>query len=68
MDTFLTPDEIRYLTGRNLKADQVEALRRMGIPFYVNARGSAIVARCVIEGSRDEAPRRKGWTPNVLGG
>ncbi|VVE20369.1 DUF4224 domain-containing protein [Pandoraea cepalis] len=68
MDTFLTPEEIRYLTGRQVKAKQVDALRRMGIPFFVNARGMAIVARVAIEGRATALPVFKGWKPKVLGG
>ncbi|SNU86994.1 Uncharacterised protein [Pandoraea sputorum] len=68
MDTFLSPEEVSYLTGRQLKAKQVDALRKMGIPFFVNARGAAIVARAAIEGRAAPLPVVKGWKPKVMGG
>ena len=73
MDTFLTPDEIRYLTGRKVKAKQVDALRRMGVPFFINACGRAIVARSAIEGrtgssNHAEIAAHTGWHPAVLEG
>lgn len=34
---FLTEDEVAILTGRKIKKLQVEALRKMGVPFFVNA-------------------------------
>lgn len=62
---FLEPSEIHRLTGKAQKAKQVEQLRRMGIPFYVNASGHPIVTRAVIEGSRKEQPAApKTWRPN----
>jgi hypothetical protein len=50
--TFLDLDELRWLTGWAQKSKQIAQLRRMGIPFYVNALGLPIVARSVIEGTR----------------
>jgi hypothetical protein len=41
---FLDDDALRQLTGCAQKAKQVAQLRRMGIPFWVNARGQAVVA------------------------
>ncbi|MDA0573251.1 MULTISPECIES: DUF4224 domain-containing protein [Burkholderia] len=70
---FLSPLELALLTGRKVKSKQVEALRRMGVPFFVNACGRAVVARSAIEG-RTSAPgrsvsgARSGWSPAVLGG
>jgi len=66
-ETFLTPEEIAFLTGRKKRDLQVEALRKMGIPFWVNAVNAPIVARAAIEGRREkvelpEAP----WVPDVL--
>ena len=71
MALFLTPDEIKELTGikqgkkgKSREALQAAALRTMRIPFYVNAVGKPIVARAVIEGSTHkkeaEAPA---WEP-----
>ena len=65
-DIFLTKDEIATLTARKLKRLQIEQLRKMGIPFWVNAVGGPVVARAAIEGRSDAkaaAPARK-WEPN----
>ena len=62
---FLTPEEIAELTGRKVKRLQVEQLRTMGIPFFVNAVGRPIVVRSVLEGKK-EAPQRPKWQSNLL--
>lgn len=62
---FLGNDEITVLTGRKIKSKQIEALRKMGIPYFVNATGHPVVTRTAIEGKKDE-PQPKKWTPNVL--
>jgi hypothetical protein len=54
--TFLEPNEICELTGRKMKSKQIDALRRAGLPFFVNATGHPIVARATIEG-RTAAPQ-----------
>jgi hypothetical protein len=53
-DRFLTADELAELTGRKVKAKQIEVLRRMALPFWVNALGKPVVARVAIEGRRQE--------------
>lgn len=58
MSTFLTKEELVELTGRPQKSKQIEALRKMCIPFYVNAVGKPIVARAIIEGQKTPAPPR----------
>ena len=66
-ETFLTPEEIALLTGRRKKNLQIEALRNMGIPFWVNAVNAPIVARATIEGRRDKVEQPEApWVPNVL--
>ncbi|MCA8034057.1 DUF4224 domain-containing protein [Burkholderia arboris] len=70
---FLSPIELAILTGRKTKSKQIEALRRMGVPFLVNACGRAVVARSTIEGrsnsaDRTESASRAVWNPAVLGG
>jgi hypothetical protein len=66
---FLTDEELVRLTGRKMKSKQIEALRKMAIPFFVNALGQPIVARAQFEpgqkNSTAEAPR-KAWVPRVL--
>lgn len=66
MQTFLDDAELVKLTGRKMKGRQIEALRKMGLPFYVNAMGHAVVARCVIEG-RPEPKKDTPWVPSALG-
>ena len=67
---FLQEDETAVLTGRKQKNLQVEQLRRMGIPFFVNALGRAVVARAAVEGrSVPPAPvtlAKQPWVPQVL--
>jgi hypothetical protein len=55
---FLTADELAELTGRRIKSKQIEALRRMGLPFHVNAVGKPVVPASAIEG-RKQAPSPK---------
>lgn len=66
--TFLDANEIAILTGRKFKSLQIDALRKMGIPFFVNATGHAIVARAAIEGGRSApaAAPKAAWVPRVL--
>lgn len=65
---FLTPDDLRILTARAHRAGQIEALKRMGIPYWVNAAGWPVVARAAVEGGRaarqDSQPDT--WTPKPL--
>ena len=60
MDTFLTTDAVIKLTGRRRKTKQIEALRTMGLPFWINAIGEPVVTIAAVEG-RKEAPREKVW-------
>ncbi|SCX92302.1 protein of unknown function [Nitrosospira sp. Nl5] len=63
---FLTPDEIAKLTGRKVRRLQVEQLRTMGIPFYVNAVGRPVVVRSILESKKEPAQPRERWQPKVL--
>lgn len=60
MDTFLTADAVVRLTGRRRKSKQIEALRTMGLPFWVNAIGEPVIAIAAVEG-RKPAPQEKVW-------
>jgi hypothetical protein len=60
---FLTPEEIAELTGRKVRKLQVEQLRTMGIPFYVNAVGRPVVVRSILENSKAIAPKQKWQSP-----
>src|SRR5260364_305561 len=46
---FLTNDEISHLTARKNKGAQIDALRRMGLPFFVNATSHPVVTRAALE-------------------
>jgi hypothetical protein len=63
---FLTEDEVSVLTGRKVKKLQVEQLRRMGIPFYVNAVGRPVVVRSVLEGRKEQETTKPKWQPRML--
>ena len=61
-DTFLTKEEVAILTGRKVKSKQIEQLRKMALPFWVNAVGVPIIARSTIEGKGQEAsPAKVAW-------
>jgi hypothetical protein len=66
MSPFLDRDELRHLTGRARKADQVRWLRaRPNIRHWINARGEAVVPRGQFDaptGAPAEPPRVK---PNL---
>lgn len=62
---FLTADELRMLTGRARKSGQIAALRKMGVPFLVNAAGVPVVTRAALEGGRPEK-EGKAWMPAIL--
>lgn len=47
---FLSPAELVRLTGRSHARLQIEALRAMGVAFYINAVGRPVVAKVAIEG------------------
>lgn len=68
MSLFISPDDLKELTGFTVKEKQIAQLRRMGIPFFVNGCGRAKVAASVIEGRKQEDPPRQGWKPSVLQG
>lgn len=59
---FLSSEELAVLTGHKLKSYQIEALRGMGIPFFVNAIGRPVVARSAIEGGgKAQAKPKPKW-------
>ena len=62
---FLSPDDLKALTGFATKAKQVEQLRRMGIPFFVNGQGRPVVTVAAIQGEKSEVVATA-WKPAVL--
>jgi len=61
MGVFLTADDLAELTGRKIKSKQIEALRRMGLPFHVNAVGKPVVATAAVEGRKAPPAPEKVW-------
>lgn len=58
-DMFLTKDEVAELTGRKVKSKQVEQLRKMGLPFWVNALNAPVVPRSAVDGRKESAKPRE---------
>lgn len=67
---FLSTGELVELTGRKVKSKQIDVLRRMGVPFFVNALGRPVVARSSVEGGARAVARSAdaSWQPRVLAG
>ena len=49
MDTFLTEEELRHITGRCRRRAQIRALARMGVGYLVRPDGRPIVTRQSLE-------------------
>ena len=62
---FLTTDDVSTLTGCKLKSKQIETLRRMGVAFFVNARGVPVVPASAVNGGKSATQQKKGWSPPV---
>jgi len=62
MSAFLSADDVSALTGRKVKSKQIDALRKMGVAFFVNACGKPVVTVAAVEG-RKEAPQPRQWSP-----
>lgn len=66
---FLSDHELAELTGRKLRRLQIDQLRRMLIPFHVNALGRPVVTRAAIIGVQSaKQETQRGWTPRVING
>lgn len=66
---FLNDAELHELTGRKVRRLQIEQLRRMLIPFHVNALGRPVVARTAVTGAAvAPTPGARGWAPRVVNG
>ena len=70
MSTFLTPEEVKELTGiargksgKTREILQATALRAMKIPFYLNAVGRPIVTRHSIEAKAIPEDSAATWEP-----
>lgn len=68
-DLFLTPAEIKELTGRSFRRLQIAQLEDMRIPFHVNALGNPVVVRANLTGTGATTKQAdKGWKPRVVNG
>lgn len=67
---FLTEQEVYALTGRKVRRLQIEQLRRMLIPFHINALGRPVVTRVAVIGGPGvkEESTTSGWAPRVVKG
>ncbi|NMG32305.1 DUF4224 domain-containing protein [Aromatoleum evansii] len=67
---FLTEQEVFELTGRKVRRLQIEQLKRMLIPFHVNALGRPVVTRGAIVGGLGDKNdvAKSGWEPRVIKG
>jgi hypothetical protein len=68
---FLTDQELFELTGRKLRRLQIEQLKRMLIPFHINALGRPVVTRRAIVGmqtANQDAALKTSWTPRAMKG
>ena len=70
---FLNNDEIADLTGikrgragKTRGQLQCDHLRRIGVPFFVNAAGDPKVARSFFEGGQQKEPAPRKWQPAAL--
>ena len=63
-DTFLSKDDVVILTGASQKSKQIAQLRKMALPFWINALGAPVVPRSAIDGRPAKVPVEKPkWTP-----
>jgi len=63
---FLSAEDLHTLTGFTVKVKQVEQLRKMGVPFFVNGCGRPVVAVSAVEGRKQESAQQQQWKPAVL--
>jgi hypothetical protein len=63
---FLNQDEVVTLTGRKNKGHQIQALRKMGLPFFVNACGQPVVTCVAVEGRPVPVETKATWSPPEL--
>ncbi len=60
---FLTTEDLIRLTGKRQKSAQIDQLRKMGLPFFVNASGHPVVAESAVQGKKPDKPT-KTWEPS----
>ena len=63
-DDFLDDEAMRKLTGYSHARLQINQLRRMGLPFFVNGAGKPVVPSAAVEGRRVDTVRKSSnWHP-----
>lgn len=66
---FLSDQELIELTGRHFKSLQIKQLKRMLIPFHINALGKPVVARAIFAGAQNPASvQETRWEPRLAQG
>jgi biotin operon repressor len=61
MSMFLSVEDLNELTGRKAKSKQIEALKKMGLTFFINAAGRPVVPSSVIDGNKSSNKPTKKW-------
>lgn len=65
---FMSDEDIEKLTGKKQKSQQIAQLRKMGIPFFINASGHPVVTVAAVEGKSTQSKKtEKTWTPKWAG-
>jgi hypothetical protein len=68
-ELFLTPEDVAFMTGRKTSGRQIDTLRQMGVPFFVNAAGRPIVTKTAIgiatQAQTPTKPIGLGWQSNA---
>ena len=60
---FLTPEQIKELTGAGTKARQIEVLRRNGIRHTIKCNGWPCVTTAAIIQDQAAQKEKAGWKP-----
>lgn len=60
---FLSKEDVATLTGAQFKTKQIEQLKRMRLPFWINAQCVPVVPRSAIDGWPEEksTPAKPVW-------
>jgi hypothetical protein len=67
-DTFLSKEDVVTLTGAKIKSKQIAQLRKMGLPFWINALGVPVVPRSAIDGRPPKTPLKEAeWVMPAIG-
>lgn len=68
IDTFLSDEEMKKLTGCSYKKLQIEVLRKNGIKFTLNHQGRPVIMRSTVDGTAKggSVDNKPAWTPRIL--